>query len=301
MSEKAEGAGEAVGFPPAARAIQQARALRVAAAALMLLPGAAITLSLIAACLILLRFSFNHWDAVRSMTPGWTLENYAALPAIPSVLRAFVTTLRISAIVTAICIVVGYPVALGIARSRHRALLTFLLVSPMLMDVLIRAYGWIIMLGQRGIVNATLVGLGVLDEPKRFVFTETAVVLELIHELIPFMVLPIAAVIERIDPVYAEAAMNLRAGPVRTFLHVTLPMSVPGVFAGTLLTFALAMSAFVAPLLLGGGNVQTITMLMRQSMLTTLNWPFGSAESVALVVLVLALLVVQGRIIRGLG
>jgi putative spermidine/putrescine transport system permease protein len=165
----------------------------------------------------------------------------------------------------------------------------------MLMDVLIRAYGWIIMLGREGVVNAAFGALGVWDEPRRLVFTELAVVLELIHELIPFMVLPIANVLERMNPAYAEAAMNLKAGPLRTFAYVTLPLSLPGIVAGTLLTFALAMSAFTAPLVLGGGNVLTMTMLMRQNMFTTLNWPLGSAQSIALVAIVLTLLVAYRR------
>jgi ABC-type spermidine/putrescine transport system permease subunit I len=111
------------------------------------------------------------------------------------------------------------------------------------------------------------------------------------------MVLPIANVLERVNPVYAEAAMNLRAGPVRTFLYVTLPLSFPGVAAGTLLTFALAMSAFVAPLVLGGGNVVTMTVLMRQNMFTTLNWPLGSAQAISLVLIVVALLVGYRRML----
>jgi len=263
--------------------------------ALVFAPGATIILSLVIACLILLRFSFNTWDPVRTMVPDWTLQNYAALVSDPVVARAFLTTLRISVIVTIVCLVVGYPVAYAISRSRHRALLTFLIVTPMLMDVLIRAYGWIIMLGQHGIVNVLMTGLGIWPRPQRLIFTELSVILELIHELIPFMVLPIANVLERINRSYAEAAMNLRAGPVRTFLHITLPLSMPGIAAGTLLTFALAMSAFVAPLVLGGGNVMTMTMLMRQSMFTTLNWPLGASQSIALVAIVLALLAIYRR------
>jgi putative spermidine/putrescine transport system permease protein len=109
------------------------------------------------------------------------------------------------------------------------------------------------------------------------------------------MVLPVAAVLERIDPVLRDAAMNLRASPLRTFLHITLPLSVPGIIAGTLLVFALSMSAFVAPLVLGGGNVPMITVLMRQTMFATLNWPRGAAQSVLLVGIVLALLLLYRR------
>jgi len=146
-----------------------------------------------------------------------------------------------------------------------------------------------------GLVNALMTSLGLWERPQQLLYTELSVILELIHELSPFMVLPIAGVVERINPALREAAMNLRAGPVRTFLHITLPLSIPGIIAGTFLTFALAMSAFVAPLVLGGGNVMTMTVLMRQSMFTTLNWPLGAAQSVALVLLVVAMLAVYRR------
>lgn len=262
----------------------------------LFVPSGFILLSLLATCIILLRISFYSWSAGHPMQPNWTLNAYRALLTDPVVLKAFMTTLRISLIVTAVCLVLGYPVAVGIARAgRWRPFLIFLLITPMLTDVLIRAYGWIVMLGQRGLVNALMTSLGLWERPQQLLYTELSVILELIHELSPFMVLPIASVVERINPALREAAMNLRAGPVRTFLHITLPLSIPGIIAGTFLTFALAMSAFVAPLILGGGNVMTMTVLMRQSMFTTLNWPLGAAQSVALVLLVVAMLAIYRR------
>jgi len=262
----------------------------------LFVPSGFILLSLLATCIILLRISFYSWSAGHPMQPNWTLNAYRALLTDPVVLKAFMTTLRISLIVTAVCLVLGYPVAVGIARAgRWRPFLIFLLITPMLTDVLIRAYGWIVMLGQRGLVNALMTSLGLWERPQQLLYTELSVILELIHELSPFMVLPIASVVERINPALRDAAMNLRAGPVRTFLHITLPLSIPGIIAGTFLTFALAMSAFVAPLVLGGGNVMTMTVLMRQSMFTTLNWPLGAAQSVALVLLVVAMLAIYRR------
>ena len=265
-------------------------------AAALLAPGLLILLSLFAACLILLRYSFNDWDPVHTMVPAWTLRNYAALVLDPVQLRSLETTLRISLIVTAACLLLGYPVAVAITKAgRYRGVLMFLLVTPMLTDVLIRAYGWIVMLGQAGLVNTAMTASGLWSAPQRLIYTELSVVLELIHEMVPFMVLPLAAVLERIDPALRDAAMNLRASPLRTFLHVTLPLSMPGIVAGTLLVFALSMSAFVAPLVLGGGNVPMITVLMRQTMFATLNWPRGAAQSVLLVGFMLALLLFYRR------
>ncbi len=291
---------DAVAVPPARTGRQRPRP-RPAGIVLLFLPGGLVLVSLLATCAILLRYSFNRWDPAQTMVPAWTLANYVRLGTDPVVARALMTTLRVSLVVTVVCLVLGYPVAYGIARSPRRHLLTFLLITPMLMDVLIRAYGWIVMLGQDGIINTLMTGVGLWVAPRRLVFTEFSVVLEMIHELIPFTVLPIANVLERIDPRLTEAAMNLRAGPARGFLHVTLPLSLPGIVAGTLLTFALAMSAFVAPLVLGGGNVMTLTMLMRQSMFTTLDWPLGSAESILLVAVVLAMLTIYRRQLNRAG
>jgi putative spermidine/putrescine transport system permease protein len=284
--------------PPRPRARAWAGARRLPWAALLFVPGAVIILSLVAACLILVRYSLNTWDPVRTMVPAWSAANYLAFFTEPLFGRVFLNTLRISVIVTVVCLLLGYPVAYGMSRSPRRDVLVFLLITPMLMDVLVRTYGWIVMLSHRGLVNVLMTGLGLWSGPRRLLYTELSVILELIHELIPFMVLPITNVLERIDPALREAAMNLRAGPVRTFLFITLPLSVPGVMAGTLLTFALAMSAFSAPLILGGGNVVTMTILIQQQMLTTLNWPMGAAEAVVLVLVVVAILAAYGRLVR---
>jgi ABC-type spermidine/putrescine transport system permease subunit I len=263
--------------------------------ALLFVPGGIIIISLILACLILLRYSLNTWDVAEAMKPAWQLGNYFSLITDNVVRRAFITTFRISLIVTVVCLFIGYPVAYGISRSPRRQLLIFLVVTPMLVDVLIRAYGWIVMLGHGGIVNVLMTSTGLWSKPQRLLYTELSVIIELTHELIPFTVLPIANVLDRIDPALREASMNLSAGPIRTFLHIILPLSIPGVMAGTLLTFALCMSAFAAPLVLGGGRVLTMTILMQQNMYTTLNWPLGSAQSIALMLIVLVLLVLYRR------
>jgi putative spermidine/putrescine transport system permease protein len=273
-------------------------ARRTAGTLLLFVPAALVVGSLVVACGILIRFSFNSWDPVRTMTWEWQLGNYARLFNDVIFRRAFLNTVRISVVVTAVCLLIGYPVAYGMSRSRRRELLVFLLVSPLLMDVLLRAYGWLVLLSKDGLVNSAMVRLGIWSQPQRLIYTELSVVLELVHELIPFMVLPIAAVMERIDPALGEAAMNLKAGPVRSFWHVMLPLTVPGIVAGTLLTFSLSMSAFVAPLILGGGNVTTMTLLIQQQMLTTLDWPRGATQAIVLVAVVLVLLMVYGRQVR---
>ena len=232
------------------------------------------------------------------MASTWTLDNYVAFASDPFHYKALLTTLRIGVLVTATALVLGYPVAYLLSVSRHKHLILFLIVLPLMMDVLVRAYGWIVLLSRSGLVNRVLVGTGLLARPMQFLGTETAVVLELLHEVLPFTILPIAGVLQRIDPALREAAVGLGAGSVTTFLRVTLPLSLPGLLAGTLLTFSLAMSAFVAPLVLGGGRVPLMSILIQQQMTLLLNWPAGAAQAIVLVALVSLLLLGYDRVLR---
>src|SRR5436309_5560112 len=142
---------------------------------LLFVPAAATILSLVGACAILLRYSLNSWDPVHTMTTDLTGANYLALAGSSLVARAFTNTLRISATVTIVCLVFGYPVAYGISRSSRRDLLVFLLVAPLLIDGLLRAYGWLVMLSQRGLVNSLLISLGVWSVPRQLLYTELSV------------------------------------------------------------------------------------------------------------------------------
>jgi ABC-type spermidine/putrescine transport system permease subunit I len=265
---------------------------------LLLAPAVLVTASLLVACLIILRFSFNTWSPASGMVPGWTVANYVAFLSDPFHYKAFLTTLRIGVIVTATALLLGYPVAYLLAVNRRKHLILFFIVLPLMMDVLVRAYGWIVLLSRSGLVNRVLVGTGILGRPMQFLGTETAVVLELLHEVLPFTILPIAGVLQRIDPALREAAVGLGASPATAFVRVTLPLSLPGLLAGTLLTFTLAMSAFVAPLVLGGGRVPMMSILIQQQMTMLLNWPAGSAQSIVLVILVSLLILGYVRVLR---
>jgi putative spermidine/putrescine transport system permease protein len=268
---------------------------------LMLLPSLLFALSLLAACLIVFRYSFNSWSPSAGMVEDWTTGAYTRIFADEFQFRGFLLTLQISLTTTVVCLVLAYPVAYLLSISRHKNLLLFLIIVPLMMDVLVRAYGWIVLLNRRGLVNQTLITLGLLREPAQILGTETAVILELLHEVLPFTILPLASVLQKIDPSLREAAVGLGASKLRAFWRVTLPLSLPGVLAGTLLTFALAMSAFVAPLLLGAGKVFVMSILIQQQMLTTLNWPLGAAQSVLLVALVSVLLLLYMWVIRKLA
>jgi putative spermidine/putrescine transport system permease protein len=281
------------------RAGRRSLAWRAAGSTLLLLaPAFAITASLLAACLVILRYSFNAWSPTGGMATTWTLENYVAFLSDSFHYTVLATTLRVSLVTTAAALLLGYPIAYLLSVSRRKHLILFLIILPLLMDVLVRAYGWVVLLSRNGLVNRALVGTGILDRPISFLGTETAVVLELLHEVLPFMVLPIASVLERVDPALREAAIGLGARPVTAFLRITLPLSAPGLLAGTLLTFSLAASAFVAPLVLGGGRVPMMSILIQQQMTALLNFPAGSAQAIVLVLLVSVLLVGYGRALR---
>ena len=266
----------------------------------LLLPGAFFLAFLVISVGFLVRFSLNGWDPGLGMYPSLTLANYRDFVSDPYFRGIFLKTLRLALVVTLFALLLGYPYAylLAISRGWVRNALLLIVIVPLLIDVLVRAYGWLILLGDRGLVNEGLLAIGVRDEPLQMLYTETSVIVELLHEILPFMVLPIAAVLEKIDPSLREAGQSLGASEFQTFLRITLPMSLPGILAGTLLCFALSASAFVAPLVLGGGKVMVMSLLIRTQMSVLLNWPFAAAESIILVVLTLVILVLYVRASR---
>jgi ABC-type spermidine/putrescine transport system permease subunit I len=264
----------------------------------LLLPAMAISISLFIAIFVIARFSFNRWSASTGMVTDWTLINYLNFFGDSFNYRILGVTLRISFLVTALALVLGYPLAYLLATTDHKKLVLFIITVPLLMDILVRAYGWVVLLSGNGLINKTLVGLGVLERPMRFIGTETAVVLELLHEVVPLMVLPIARVLERIEPTVTEAAVGLGAGPMSVFTRIILPLSLPGVVAGSLLSFGIAASAFAAPLILGGGRVLMISISISQQMTSLLNWAAGATQALVLTVIVSLLMAGYGRAVR---
>ncbi len=285
MAARERGEGRAAGW-------------RRAPVVLLLLPAIGITASLLIACLIILRYSFNTWSPITGMAVAWTFGNYSAFLSDAFHYKAFLITLEISLLVSGIGLALGYPVAYLLAVSRRKHFILFMIVLPLLMDVLVRAYGWIVLLSRSGLVNRALLWAGLQERPTQFLGTPTAVILELLHEVLPFIILPIAGVLQRIDPALREAAVGLGASRLTAFLRITLPLSLPGILAGTLLTFTLATSAFVAPLVLGGGRVLMMSILIQQQMTMLLNWPAGSAQAIVLVLLVSLLLLGYVRVLR---
>ena len=227
-------------------------------------------------------YSIHAYSPTKVFLPELTFDNYRKIFDLYYV-RLFGRTLRLGLVTTAVCVVLGYPLAYWLARTRPRAqaLGLFLLIMPLMVSAVIRIFGWIVILGRKGLVNQALMALGL--EPVKLLYTETAVVIGLVNIFVPFMVLPIMASIERIPPSLEEAAQNLGANWYRMFRRVILPLSLPGLISGCLLVYSLSISAFVTPALMGNARERMAGQQIYDEVLVSFNWPGASSLSLTLV------------------
>jgi putative spermidine/putrescine transport system permease protein len=209
-------------------------------------------------------------------------------------------TIRISGITTLGCLLLGYPIALSIIRSRGwwRSAQIVFVVTPLFVSIVVRTYGWVLLLGNRGLINGLLAWVGFRDQPVRLLGTEAAVVIGLMEALLPFMVLSLSAVLSRIDSTLEEAARGLGASPIGAFLTVTLPLSLPGALAGCLLVFMVSMGSYVTPALLGGSEVRVMVTEIYTQVTTVFNWPLAAVLSLTLLAVSLAVAGLASRLIR---
>ena len=232
--------------------------------------------------------------SLRSAEGEWSLANYIRFATDLYYWDALLVTLQISLWVTLITFLVGYPLAYfityGIKSAAVRRLAYIIIVTPLFTSNIVRAFGWIVLLGRRGIVNDTLIALGIISEPARLLFNDLSIIIGLSYILIPFMVLTVASVLQNIDRSLLDAARDLGASPAAAFLKVTFPLSVPGVVAGSLIVFTLSVSAYVTPSILSGGRVSVMSMLIFQQYASVLNFNFGATLAVALLVTTLILI-----------
>nr|WP_242481718.1 ABC transporter permease [Paracraurococcus ruber] len=255
--------------------------------------------------LLLFRYSLNAFVPGQFMVEAVTAANYVKFFTDPFYLAVLWRTLRVAALVTVICLILGFPLAYVLARtqSRHKNLLIIAVVLPLFVGNAVRAAGWMVAFGAKGAVNASLLGLGLITRPIDIMYTETAVVIGIVAVNLPFMVLSLQSVIEGIDRAVEEAAFNLGAPPGAMLRRVLLPLAMPGVLAGSILTFILGMNAYATPVLLGGPRFQTMGPLVYGQFIEQNNWPFGGAiafvlMAVTLLLTTLANLVVQRRMRR---
>jgi len=215
---------------------------------------------------------------------GFSFANYALVFGDDLYWGAFLTAARIAGLSTLICLLVGYPMALAIARAkpRTRAFLLFLVVLPFWTSFLIRVYAWMGLLRPTGIVNSVLQALGLVDEPLALIANAFAVHLGIVYAYLPFTILPLYATLERMDPALLEAAQDLGDGPIRAFWRVTFPLSLPGVIAGSLLVFIPASGEFVIPDLLGGPDTPMIGRILWLEFFQNRDWPVACALATTL-------------------
>ena len=223
-------------------------------------------------------------------------ENYTRL--LDSLyLRILGYSLYTATATTLATILIGYPLAYYIARAgvRQRSILVFLILVPFWTNFIIRIYAWIMILRTEGLLNRTLLGLGAIQVPLDILYTPTAVLIAMVYEFLPFMVLPLYTSLEKIEMAQLEAAADLGARPWRAFWRITLPLSVPGIVAGSILVFIPAMGMFVVPDLMGGAKTVLVGNLIRNQFLTARDWPFGAAASMVLLIITLIFTLIYTR------
>lgn len=235
--------------------------------------------------LLVLRLSFYGFSPTGGILPTLQWGNYWKIVTDEYYVGIFVRTFRISLLVTLFTLLLGYPEAYYLTRIRGRlkAVVLVAVLSPLIVSAITRTFGWFILLAPTGLVNGALIALGLAATPVKLIYSETGIVIGLTHVLVPFMVLSIYASLQRRNPTLVPAAHTLGAGPLRAFLAVTLPLSLPGIVAGSVVVFTLSMSAFVTPAILGGTRVRVVAYLIYEEFLLSLNWPFGAALALILV------------------
>jgi putative spermidine/putrescine transport system permease protein len=248
----------------------------------------------------LARMSFNETGPTGAMVPAWSLAVWREMIADAFTGELTINSLWLSVVSTTLALLLGYPVALFLFRttSRWRALLVVVAVAPMLVNGVVRVFGWLAILGDRGLVNGALQAAGLTSEPVRLVYNWFGVTVGLAESLMPYMILALVAGFGRLDRALEEAAASLGASPWRVFRRVTLPLSLPAVVLGWLLCFVLAMSAYVTPKLLGGGRVFLLATEIFDHAVTSVNWPLASAMAVYTLALLLLFLAAYGALAR---
>jgi len=239
----------------------------------------------------MITFSFFQQTKTGDIGTTLTLANYIRLASVDLYRTVLFTTIRVSILTTIGTMILAYPVALVMVRGNQivARLLAVIVIAPLLVNVVIRTYGWRVILtnSQNGVLNWLLTQLGI--EPVRILYTEWAIVIGSIHVFLPLMVLPLAAALGKIDPYVEEAARTLGASAWSVFRKVTLPLSIPGLAVGSTLVFSLTSSSFVAPALLGGNFAKMLGTLVEEQIMSVFDWPFGAAIATVLIVIVLVI------------
>lgn len=244
--------------------------------------------------------SFNVYDATTGPKAGeFTLDHYIHLFTDSYYYGIFWRTFRISALVAVICVLIGTPEAYVLSRMRNpwRSILLLVVLAPLMVSVVVRAFGWSMLLGPEGLVNGMLgiVGIG----PVKLLYTETAIVIALVHVMLPFMVIPVWTSLQKLDAGVENAALSLGASPLTTLRRVVLPQVMPGILSGSLIVFGLSASSFAIPGLLGGRRLKMVATVVYDEYLHELNWPLGAAIALVLLFANLVVMLSYNRLVEG--
>lgn len=238
--------------------------------------------------LIIVVYSFAKRDPFGNIVYEFTLENYKNFFT-PIYLNVLWRSIKLSLYSTMICLLIGYPMALIIARAKgmKQNLMVLLFIVPLWTNFLLRTYAWMGLLREQGIINEVLMKLGIISEPLHLLYTNSAVILGMVYNFLPFMVLPIYSVLVKMDKSLIEAARDLGANEIRVFRSVIFPLSFPGVATGIVMVFMPAVSTFVISDLLGGGQTILLGNLIQNQFIAARNWQFGSAVSVLMMIMLI--------------
>ncbi|NKE65676.1 ABC transporter permease [Ramlibacter sp. RBP-2] len=256
------------------------------------------------ACLLLVPLaltvvlSFQVFDHKTGVQAALTLSHYGAIATDDYYLGIFWRTFWISALVTLICVVIGAPEAYVLSRMRApwRSILLLVVLAPLLVSVVVRAFGWSMLLGPQGIVNNAFRWLGL--PAMRILYTEAAVVIALVHIMLPFMIIPVWTSLQKLDPGVEDAALSLRASPFTIVRRIIFPQVLPGILSGSLIVFGLSASAFAIPGLLGGRRLKMVATLVYDEYLHELNWPLGAALALTLLAANLIVMLSYNRVVE---
>lgn len=231
---------------------------------------------------------------------GYSMENYIRMVESKSYARIFLTTFQVSLLTTLICILIGYPLAYFLSQLPERAanlcMLTVLL--PFWTSLLVRTYAWLVLLQKKGLINNWAIDLGLWDTPVKLAHNMNGTVIGMVHIMVPFLILPVYGAMKAISRDYLKASANLGATPAYTFRKVFLPLSLPGLLAGTLIVFILCLGFYVTPAILGGGRVIMVAMQITNNIELFFNWGAASALGVVLFVITMLILLVSARLLR---
>jgi putative spermidine/putrescine transport system permease protein len=254
-------------------------------AALLLLPALiALVSTFMVPIIVMVRMSLNRGDPSGTIIPALSLDTYQAVLGNEYYWRITLRTIELGLVVTVATVVLSYPIALFLARTRSRwaGLLTGLAVAPLMMSSIVRSYGWMAILGSQGVVNSTLTDLGLISSPLPISSNFTAIVISMTEIMMPYTILGMLAGFGRLDRDLEHSAASLGSRPSGVFFRVIAPLSLPGVFTGGLLAFVLTISSFVTPQLVGGAKVNVLAIEVYNQATQTLNWPVAAALAIVL-------------------